>query len=148
MSVIIDAVVISPVTLVSDIGAGSVTSTRWLTVLGRTKDIINRGGEKFPAGDIEAAILDHPAVVAAAVVGAPEPRLGEQVVAFVVLRAGASWPGDAALVAHLNDLRLARQKMPVAWRVLDALPATPTGKIRKNVLLERWNQTDSGVITS
>jgi len=127
---------------------GMLDDDGWLTVLGRTKDIINRGGEKFPARDIEAAILDHPAVAAAAVVGAPEPRLGEQVVAFVVLRAGASWPGDAALVAHLNDLRLARQKMPVAWRVLHALPATPTGKVRKNVLLERWDQTDSGVITS
>lgn len=128
---------------------GVVDADGWLTVLGRTKDIINRGGEKFPARDIEAAILDHPAVAAAAVVGAPEPRLGEQVVAFVVLRAGARWPGDDVLVAHLHGLRLARQKVPVAWRVLDALPATPTGKVRKNVLLASWDQEPaSGVITS
>jgi acyl-CoA synthetase len=123
---------------------GTVTPDGWVSVHGRRKDIINRGGEKFPARDIEAAILTHPAIAQAAVVGAPEPRLGEQVVAYVVLRPGTTWPGEEELRTQLDEMRLARQKIPVAWRVLPTLPATPTGKIRKNELLRYWDEEAGG----
>jgi non-ribosomal peptide synthetase component E (peptide arylation enzyme) len=72
----------------------------------------------------------------AAVVGAPDERLGEVVAAFVVLDPHAAWPGPAELLAHLDALGLAKPKRPVRWQVLDALPMTATGKVQKNKLLE------------
>ena len=76
---------------------GIVDADGWVRVTGRIKDIINRGGEKFSAREIENALCEHPAIAAAAVLGVPEPRLGEQVVAYVTTRAGQRFPGfDAA----------------------------------------------------
>jgi len=69
---------------------GSIGSDRWLRITGRTKDIINRGGEKFSARDIEEAILLHEAVADAAVIPIPDDRFGEAVCAFVVLRDDAA----------------------------------------------------------
>ena len=117
---------------------GTVDGDGWITMTGRIKDVINRGGEKFSAQDIENAIASHPAVAAVAVTGLPEPRLGECVAAFVVLRPNRSWPGTAALIDHLEAQRLARQKFPVVWRVIPDLPMTLTGKIQKNRLVEQW----------
>jgi acyl-CoA synthetase (AMP-forming)/AMP-acid ligase II len=119
---------------------GSVDADGWITMSGRIKDIINRGGEKFSAQDIEHAIASHDAVSSVAVLGVPDDRLGERVAAFVTLRDGAAWPGSAALVAHLDAQRLAKQKFPVEWRVLDELPATLSGKTKKPELLERWTR--------
>jgi acyl-CoA synthetase (AMP-forming)/AMP-acid ligase II len=118
---------------------GMVDDAGWITVTGRIKDIINRGGEKFSAQDIEAAIVAHPAIALAAVVGVPCERFGEKVAAFVVLRQGAGWPGRQSLLDHLETMRMARQKFPVVWRVLDALPMTMSGKTKKNELLGQWN---------
>jgi acyl-CoA synthetase (AMP-forming)/AMP-acid ligase II len=115
---------------------GEVDAEGWVTLRGRTKDIINRGGEKFSARDIEDAIAGHPSVSMAAVVGAPDERLGEVVAAFVVLAPHAAWPGPEELLAHLDALGLAKPKRPVRWQVLDALPTTATGKVQKNKLLE------------
>lgn len=123
---------------------GRVDAEGWVTMTGRLKDIINRGGEKFSAQDIEHAIASHAAVESVAVVGLPDPRLGEVVGAFVVLRRGACWPGEAELAAHLERQRLARPKLPVHWRVVDALPMTLSGKVQKQVLLERWNAERPG----
>ena len=119
---------------------GMVDDAGWITMTGRIKDIINRGGEKFSAQDIEHAIVSHDAIAAAAVVGVPDHRLGEQVAAFVTLRPGAAWPGAVSLVGHLDAQRLAKQKFPVAWRVLDELPATLSGKLQKGDLLRQWNE--------
>jgi acyl-CoA synthetase (AMP-forming)/AMP-acid ligase II len=117
---------------------GVVDAAGWVTIQGRLKDVINRGGEKFSATEIEAAIGSHPAIDAVAVVGLPDPRLGERVGAFVTVRAGASWPGEPALLAHLESQRLAKPKLPVVWQVRAELPRTPTGKIVKRTLLAEW----------
>ncbi|HEY3630920.1 MAG TPA: AMP-binding protein [Jatrophihabitantaceae bacterium] len=119
-------------------GDRGVLDAGWVTVTGRVKDLINRGGEKFAARDIEDAICAHPVLAAAAVLGAPDPRWGEVVVAFVTVRPGADFPGERAMAAYLSGTGLARQKVPVAWRVVDRLPRTATGKVEKRTLLARW----------
>jgi acyl-CoA synthetase len=113
---------------------GTVDARRRVRIVGRTKDIINRAGEKFSARDIEEAILGHPAIEAAAVIGLPDPRLGEVVGAYVTIADGAAWPGPAAMSAHLDTRKLAKQKIPTVWTVLDELPRTASGKIQKHEL--------------
>jgi acyl-CoA synthetase (AMP-forming)/AMP-acid ligase II len=117
---------------------GTVDAEGWIRVTGRIKDIINRGGEKFSARDVENAMCEHPSIEAAAVIGVPEERLGEQVAAYVTVRPGASFPGFEAMVEHLRASQVARQKFPVTIEVLADLPRTATGKTRKHDLVERW----------
>ena len=73
-----------------------------------------------------------------AVVGLPDERLGERVGAFVTVRPGRTWPGDEALLAHLEQHQLARQKLPVIWQVLDEMPRNAAGKITKRNLVAEW----------
>lgn len=115
-------------------GDVGVVSDGAVTMTGRLKDIINRGGEKFSAQDIENAIGDHPVVRAVAVFPAYDERLGERVAAAIELQVGALWPGDDALVGYLSGRGLARQKIPETWHILESLPRTPSGKIRKEAL--------------
>ncbi len=103
-------------------------------VAGRTKDLINRGGEKISAEEVENLILSHPAVLDVACVPADHPVLGEQMCACVVLRDGASLTLPE-LVAHLRSFELARHKLPEILRVYDALPLSPVGKISKKDLV-------------
>jgi acyl-CoA synthetase (AMP-forming)/AMP-acid ligase II len=119
---------------------GTLDRAGYLTVTGRLKDIVNRGGEKFSARDIEDLLAAHPAVRQAAVVPGPDARFGEVPVAFVVLDAsvldpaglGPAGPGAAdELARHLLAAGLARQKTPAGWHFLDALPMTPSGKVKK-----------------
>jgi acyl-CoA synthetase (AMP-forming)/AMP-acid ligase II len=105
----------------------------FLHLAGREDDVINRGGEKFHPQEVERVLLGHPAVAAAAVVGAPHPRLGQVAVAFVTIRAGDA----ATLTGELDRVcanRLARYKRPVEIRVTAALPVGPTGKVRRREL--------------
>ncbi len=109
---------------------GVVDGAGFVTITGRVKDVINRGGEKFSARDIEDLLLTHPAVRHAAVVPGPDARFGEVPVAFVVF----DQPGHASaedLSRHLHATGLARQKTPVAWHFVDDLPMTPSGKVKK-----------------
>jgi acyl-CoA synthetase (AMP-forming)/AMP-acid ligase II len=105
-------------------------------ISGRTKDIINRGGEKFSAREIEDVVCAHPAVRQAAVVPAADPRYGEVPAAFIVLGEGTEAPSDEELAAFVQERRLARQKTPVRWLPIDRLPATPFGKVRKQELID------------
>jgi acyl-CoA synthetase (AMP-forming)/AMP-acid ligase II len=106
---------------------------------GRLKDIISRAGEKFSALDIESAIGSHPDVSAVAVTAVPDERFGEAVGAWVVLAPGVTWDGPGRLTQHLEDIKLARQKIPTQWTVVSALPTTASGKIQKSKLAE-WDQ--------
>jgi acyl-CoA synthetase len=109
---------------------GVVDGSGFVTITGRLKDVINRGGEKFSARDIEDLLITQPAVRHAAVVPGPDARFGEVPVAFVVFDP----PGQASadeLARHLHATGLARQKTPVAWHFVDALPMTPSGKVKK-----------------
>ncbi|GLW90662.1 (2,3-dihydroxybenzoyl)adenylate synthase [Actinokineospora globicatena] len=107
-----------------------------LIVEGRIKDVINRGGEKVPAGELEDLLLAHPAVAQAAAIGLPDDTLGELVCAVVVV-AGDRRPKLKELRAHLADLGLARFKQPDKLVVVDELPLTAVGKISKRDLVAR-----------
>jgi acyl-CoA synthetase (AMP-forming)/AMP-acid ligase II len=115
--------------------AGFVDAEGYVTITGRLKDIVNRGGEKFSARDIEDLLMQHPVVRQVAVVAGPDARLGEVPIAFVVLNPGVQ-VSAAEFVRHLRVAGLAGQKIPAAWYFPDALPMTPSGKVRKFELLQ------------
>jgi acyl-CoA synthetase (AMP-forming)/AMP-acid ligase II len=117
-----------------------------LTITGRKKDLIIRGGENLSAKEIEDALLRHPAVIEAAVVSAPDALMGESVCAYLRTRAGAA-PGVAELAAVVRDAGLARQKAPEHVRVLEDFPRTASGKIRKDRLRALIREELSGAST-
>jgi o-succinylbenzoate---CoA ligase len=104
-----------------------------LTVHGRLQDAIRTGGEKVWPREVERALADHPKVADVAVVGRPDPEWGQHVTAYVV-------PVDAADPPSLNELRdhaadrVARFKAPRRLHLVDAIPRTPGGKIRRGDL--------------
>jgi fatty-acyl-CoA synthase len=104
------------------------------TVVGRAKDMIISGGENIYPAEIENLLSQHPQVVECAVVGQPDTRWGEVVVAAVVWREGdADDEWIKKLQTHL-DGQLARYKWPRRWQRLDALPRTALGKVQKPAL--------------
>ncbi|MBO0729409.1 MAG: AMP-binding protein [Acidimicrobiaceae bacterium] len=115
---------------------GKVDREGCLTVTGRTKDIINRGGEKLSAREIEEAIARHPGVRDVAVVSAPHPRLGEEPAAFVVLFNGSGLD-EEQLSRFVRAEGMAAYKVPRRWVCVDDLPRTPSGKVKKYELAER-----------
>ncbi|HET9692507.1 MAG TPA: long-chain fatty acid--CoA ligase [Acidimicrobiales bacterium] len=104
----------------------------YLFIVDRKKDLIIRGGYNVYPREIEEVLFTHPDVAEAAVVGKPDERLGEEVVAFLVPRAGASIDPDQ--VGAWAKERLAAYKYPRDVRVIDSLPKGPTGKILKKEL--------------
>jgi acyl-CoA synthetase (AMP-forming)/AMP-acid ligase II len=97
----------------------------WLTITGRLKDVIIRGGENVSTGEVEAVLEAHPAVRQAVVVGEPDARLGERVAAFVV----TSGPFDLdACRAWFAEQGVARFTTPERVEVVDELPLLPAGK--------------------
>ncbi len=103
---------------------------------GRITDNISRGGEKIHADELEALLVDHPAVSEVAVVGMPDRILGERVCAFVVLTPGHDAPTVAGLAELLLAKGLAKFKLPERVEVLDEFPRTNVGKISKKKLRE------------
>ena len=101
----------------------------FVSVVGRKKDLILRGGYSVVPGEVEAALLDHPAVAEAAVIGTPHAELGEDVSAFVTLRPGARADADE-LVAFCRE-RLAAFKYPRRVSIVAELPKSATGKVLK-----------------
>jgi acyl-CoA synthetase len=122
---------------------GVLDGNGFVTITGRLKDVINRGGEKFSARDIEDLLAAHPAVRQAAVVAGPDPRFGEVPVAFIVLEGGGQASANE-LSGHLHATGLARQKTPVAWHFVDGLPMTPSGKVKKFQLAASIEATGRG----
>lgn len=98
-----------------------------IVVLGRDRNVINTGGEKVFAEEIEARLTAHPAVTEAVVVGVPDDRWGESIGALVTLAPGAD-TDTAALLEHCAAT-LARFKMPRRIRIVDAIRHLPTGKL-------------------
>lgn len=105
-------------------------------VEGRKKDVINRGGEKISAEEVENLLLMHPAVHNVACVPMPDRILGEKMCAFAVLRAGQSLSLQEA-TAFLTEHGLARYKHPERLEVISELPISGFGKVQKNVLSAR-----------
>ena len=107
----------------------------YIRITGRAKDIIIRGGENIPVVEIENLLYRHPAIRQVAIVGVPDPRLGERACAFVVLREGEHLD-FAEMVAYLERQQLARQYLPEYVKVLPQMPMTVSGKIQKFQLRE------------
>jgi len=105
-------------------------------VEGRKKDLINRGGEKISAEEIENLILMHPAVQNIACVPMADPVLGERMCACVILRQGAALTLQE-LVAFLMNEEIAKHKLPERLDILDDFPLSPFGKVSKKDLTER-----------
>ncbi|MCI0634569.1 MAG: AMP-binding protein, partial [Actinobacteria bacterium] len=109
------------------------SSDGYVRIVGRrATDLIKTGGFKVGAGEIEAALLEHPAVAEAAVTGEPDDDLGERIVAWVVRRPGEH-PSPDDLAGHVAHL-LASHKRPREIRFLDELPRNEMGKVRKSAL--------------
>jgi feruloyl-CoA synthase len=106
----------------------------YLYIVDRTKDMIITGGENVYSKEVEDALTAHPQVTEAAVIGMPHPEWGETVVAIVVPAKDASLTEDL-LKEHLTG-RLAKYKIPRTFRLVEALPHTPTGKVMKYKLRE------------
>jgi 2,3-dihydroxybenzoate-AMP ligase len=102
-------------------------------VEGRKKDLINRGGEKISAEEIENLILSHPAVLNVACVPMPDPVLGERMCAFVIPKAGRTLT-LSELTGFLTEKGLAKFKLPERLELTDDLPLSKFGKVAKNVL--------------
>ena len=105
-------------------------------VEGRKKDLINRGGEKISAEEIENLILMHPAIQNVACVPMPDPMLGEKMCAYVILRAGHDRLELPELVAFLLEQEIAKHKLPERLEVVPDFPLSPFGKVSKKALTE------------
>jgi fatty-acyl-CoA synthase len=111
---------------------GTMDDEGYITIVDRTKDVINTGGVLVASREVEDAILTHPAVSECAVVGLPDPRWGEAVTAVVVLRPGRS-ATEAELVEHARP-NLAAFKLPKRVILVESLPRNTAGKLLKREL--------------
>jgi acyl-CoA synthetase (AMP-forming)/AMP-acid ligase II len=109
---------------------GVMDSDSYVTLIGRIKELINRGGEKISPLEVDAALLSHPAVAEAAAFGAPDAKYGEEVHAVVVLKADAT----AEELQIYCRSRLADFKVPKVIHVVKELPKGPTGKVQRRFL--------------
>lgn len=109
---------------------GILDAAGYLTLVGRLKELINRGGEKISPREVDEALLTHPAVAEAVCFGVPDAKYGEEVAAAVVLHGDAS---EAEILAHCRE-RLASFKAPKTIYLVKQIPRTATGKVqRRNV---------------
>jgi acyl-CoA synthetase (AMP-forming)/AMP-acid ligase II len=109
---------------------GFLDADNYLTLTGRIKELINRGGEKISPLEVDAVLLEHPAIAEAVCFGVPDELYGEEVHATVVLKGDVS---EKALIAFCRD-HLADFKTPKKVYIADALPQTATGKIQRRVV--------------
>ena len=110
--------------------SGQLSADGYLSLAGRLKELINRGGEKISPHEVEDALLAHPDVVEAVAFAVPDDKYGETVGAVIVARSAVA---EDALRAHCVA-RLAAFKVPVRIHVLDAIPKGPTGKVQRRHL--------------
>jgi acyl-CoA synthetase (AMP-forming)/AMP-acid ligase II len=115
---------------------GSMDARGYCRIGGRLKDMIIRGGENIYPREIEQVLFEHEDVADVAILGVPDPTWGEQVAAFIRPAAGRT-PDPERLFAYCRE-RLAPHKTPRYWTSLDAFPLTPSGKVQKYVLRERF----------
>ncbi|WP_433602343.1 class I adenylate-forming enzyme family protein [Nocardia sp. CA-135953] len=108
-----------------------------VTLRGRLRDLIIRGGENIYPAEIEAVLVQHPAIAEVAVVAAPDPKWGQVPVAFV--RPTAEPPDPAQLEEFARE-RLAGFKIPRIWHTVDEFPLTPSGKVQKVRLTRLLNE--------
>lgn len=119
---------------------GSFDADGFLTITGRLKEIINRGGEKISPREVDEVLLDHPAVGQAVTFALPHDKLGEEVAAAIVLKEGES--ADDRALRDFASGRLADFKVPRRWIFLDEIPKGPTGKLQRIGLAKQLGLTD------
>jgi fatty-acyl-CoA synthase len=108
----------------------------YLNIVGRIKDLVIRGGENVYPREVEEFLYTHPDIADVQVIGVPDARYGEELMAWIVLRAGAE-PLTAASVREFCEGRLAHYKIPRYVHVVDGFPMTVTGKVRKVEMREK-----------
>jgi acyl-CoA synthetase (AMP-forming)/AMP-acid ligase II len=113
---------------------GVLDENGYLTLTGRLKEMINRGGEKISPREIDEVLLAHPAVAEAVCFGMPHVTWGEEVAAAVVVREAAT---EQELLAHCKE-RLADFKRPKVIHIVEAIPRTATGKIQRRVVAQAF----------
>lgn len=114
----------------------SIDRDGFVTLRGRAKDMIIRGGVNVHPAEIEAVLREHPEVEDAAVLGVPHALLGEEVAAVVVARQGV----DPVVLAAFLQARIAPYKVPSRWRFAEGLPRNAGGKVLKAVLAEQFGR--------
>jgi acyl-CoA synthetase (AMP-forming)/AMP-acid ligase II len=112
---------------------GRLDADNYLWVLGRIDNVINTGGIKVSGEEIEHALLAHPCIAQCAVVGQPDPALGQRIEAYIVARGAAPLHGELDLFLR-SECHLAGFKIPKAFHLVDALPTGPTGKLYRRAL--------------
>jgi len=117
----------------------------YVTITGRAKDIIIRGGENIPVVEVENLLYTHPKIAGVAIVGMPDPRLGERACAVVIPREGQTLT-LVEIVRFLEQHELARQKLPERLELVSEFPTTPSGKIQKyklrDLVVQRIERTE------
>ena len=113
---------------------GTMDAQGFVCITGRVKDMIIRGGENHFPAEIEAVLVEHPAVAQVAVVGLPDEKWGEVIAAFIVSDAA---PEPDVLRAHCRD-HLSPQKTPTVWVLVPEFPLTGSGKVQKFAIRERF----------
>ena len=122
---------------------GSISARGYVKITGRVKEMIIRGGENLFPAEIEAALLEHPAIAECAVAGVPDEKWGEIVAAFLRLAEGAERPDDQELRSFIRE-RLSPQKTPAHWVWMEEFPLTGSGKIQKFQLAESFAKGELG----
>jgi acyl-CoA synthetase (AMP-forming)/AMP-acid ligase II len=115
---------------------GTLDHARYLRLIGRLKELINRGGEKIAPREIDEVLESHPAVKEAVAFGVPHPTWGEEVAAAVVLTGPAT---EKELMAYCRE-RLADFKVPRHLHIVESIPRTPTGKVQRRFVAEQLAQ--------
>ena len=110
----------------------TIDGQRYVSIEGRIKEVINRGGEKINAAEVELLLLRHPRITAAAVVAMPDPRLGERTCAYLVVQGEPLTLAD--IQEHFAQLQVAKYKWPERVEHLTEIPRTLVGKLDKKLL--------------
>jgi fatty-acyl-CoA synthase len=124
---------------------GSLTPNGFLQLTDRAKDVIKSGGEWISSVDLENALMAHPDVLEASVVGVPDEKWGERPLATVVRAEGSAV--DAAVLKEFLGARIARWQVPERWAFIDEVPKTSVGKFDKKMLRKRYAEGELSVET-
>jgi oxalate---CoA ligase len=124
---------------------GKLDENGYLSLTGRIKELVNRGGEKISPLEVDAALLSHPAVTEAVSFAVPDEKYGEEVNAAVILKAESGEKVSAADLTAFAKERLSDFKVPKRFFIADDLPRTATGKIQRRIVAKHFlDQLASG----
>ena len=112
-----------------------------ILITDRKKDIIIRGGENLSAKEIEDCLHDLPGIREVAIVAMPHERLGEGVCAYIIPASGEADLSLSVIASYTESRGLARQKIPERVIIVEDLPRTPSGKVKKNSLRDQLRKT-------